>query len=100
METIQRTLPAGYFPFTTSNVPGRGDALVLGEEIVQCDGKPHEKQSVRDHDAYMEAQVRKEGFRVWRFSEEEILYCPAQVHLILSSLAVMKRVLLERNRKP
>ena len=69
MESVQRTLPAGYFTFTTSNVPGRGDALVLGEEIVQCDGKPHEKQSVRDHDAYMESQVREQGFRVWRFTE-------------------------------
>jgi len=99
METVQRTLPVGYFPFTTSNVPGRGDALILGTIIVQVDGPHHTKQSTRDHDAYMESQVREQGFNVLRFSEDEILYCEPEVRQILTELAVMKRVILERNRK-
>ena len=100
LESVQRTLPTGYFPFTTSNVPGRGDALVLGEEIIQEDGrKVHGKQSTKNHDAYMMKKAWEEGFRTWRFWDDEILYCTSQVQQILISIAMMKRILLERKPK-
>ena len=99
LEEVQRSLPDGYFTFRTSDVPGRGDALILGEEVVQVDGPPHEKQTQRAHDSFMMGKVWEEGFRPWRFKQEEVLYCGTYVKSILANIAAMKRVLLERERR-
>ena len=99
---VDHSLPGLRLKFRSSDTYGRADFEGLhgfADELFQSDGVTHDKQSKKDTDAFMVSKAIQDGFRVWRFKEEEVLYCAAQVKQILASLAVMKRILLERRKK-
>ncbi len=98
VEEIQHTQPFGSVSFTTSDVPCRADMFYI-DDLIQVDGPHHKKQSSMNHDGFMMQKAAEEGYRVWRFTEEEVLFCRVDVKEILTRIAVMKRVLLEKNRK-
>lgn len=97
VEEIQRILPKNYVTFSTSDVPCRADMFYI-DDLIQIDGPHHKKQSSMNHDGFMMEKAGELGYRVWRFDEEEVLFCREEVKEILTRIAVMKRLLMERNK--
>jgi hypothetical protein len=56
----------------------QGD-FTVGEIVIEVNGKQHETQTQRNHDAWKESELRKLGFRPLRFKEHEVLEHPALV---------------------
>jgi len=69
---MRRILERLGLPFHSQN---QGD-FTVGEIVIEVNGKYHETQTQRDHDAWKENELRKLGFRVLRFKEHEVLKHP------------------------